>query len=122
MKETIRKIIFLIFCIGARILLAYISKNLSEQNLKFSSFIGFCIGIMFIILYLFDFRKFGIEASNGIVWWNSFRPVHGILFILYAIYAYKGEKKAYYILLIDASLGLLIWINKQLKINTLYTL
>lgn len=113
MEKTIRIIVFLTMCIGTRLMLAYISKGLSKQNLKLSSFVAVIVAISFITLYLFDLRKSGIEASNGIVWWNVFRPIHGILFLLYAIYAFKGEKNAYYVLLVDAFFGLFVWLRFQ---------
>jgi hypothetical protein len=106
-----RALTFFILCLGVRLCIALIAKNLSTKALKLSAFPALLLGISFISLYLFDLRKNGIEAG-GKIWWNSLRPVHGMLFVLYSIYAFKGEKNAYIVLLLDVFIGLLAWINK----------
>lgn len=110
--DKIRMILFIILCIGARLKLVHISKKLSKNNLKLSAIPAIILGLSFMIFYLFDLRKKGIEAPNHIIWWNSLRPIHGSLYILYAIYAIKGVKNAYIVLLIDVIIGLIAWVNK----------
>ena len=106
-----RAIAFLILCLGLRLSIELIAKNLSTKTLKLSAIPALLFGISFISLYLFDLRKNGIEAG-GKIWWNSLRPVHGMLFILYSVYSFKGEKNAYIVLLLDVFIGLLTWLNK----------
>ena len=43
--------------------------------------------IGFISIYLLDLRKKGIE-SNGKIWWNDMRPIHGSLYLLFSIFIY----------------------------------
>ena len=59
---------------------------------------------MFISIYLFDLRNSGFEAG-GKIWWNSYRPIHGVLYLLYSIYAFKGDTNAWYVLLTDVFIG-----------------
>ena len=80
-----------------------ISTILTKRNEIYSSNYTY-------IFNLFDLRKNGIEAG-GKIWWNSYRPIHGMLFILYSIYAFKGEN-AYIVLLLDVFIGLFVWIHK----------
>jgi len=105
-----RAFVFLVICLGLRLCLALIAKNLSVKYLKLSSLPAAIIGISFISIYLFDLRTNGIEAG-GRIWWNSYRPIHGILFLLYSIYALKGDTNAWYVLLTDVFVGLFAWIN-----------
>ena len=106
-----RALAFLILCLGARLSIALIAKNLSTKALKLSAIPATIIGLAFISLYLFDLRKNGIEAG-GKIWWNSYRPIHGMHYILYAIFAVKGDTNAWRVLIVDLFVGLFAWINK----------
>lgn len=110
MDKITRIFAFLVICLGIRLLFAYIAKNLSKENLRLSSIPAAILGLTFIILYLFDLRKTGVEAG-GTIWWNKIRPIHGVIYILYAIYAFKGEKNAYYVLIFDVLVGFIAWLN-----------
>tara|TARA_B100001250_G_scaffold173407_1_gene149253 strand:- start:315 stop:662 length:348 start_codon:yes stop_codon:yes gene_type:complete len=107
-----RALVFLILCLGARLSIALIAKNLSTKALKLSAIPATIIGLTFISLYLFDFRKTGIEAG-GKIWWNSYRPIHGMHYILFAIFAFKGDKHAWRVLLVDVFVGLFVWIHNH---------
>ena len=104
-----KTIAFFIGCLGIRLLVAFCAKNLSRKNLKLSSIPAAILGASFIILYLFDLRKTGFEAG-GKIWWNILRPVHGMLYLLFAVYAYKQEDNAWLILLLDVIIGFLAWL------------
>lgn len=103
-----KTIAFLIGCLSARLSIAFIAKNLSLFNLKLSAIPAFIIGISFVTLYLFDLRKSGFEAG-GKIWWNMMRPIHGMLYLLYACYAYKQEQNAWLVLLLDVIIGFIVW-------------
>ena len=63
--------------------------------------------IGFITIYLLDLRKKGAEVFESKIWWNDLRPIHGILYLLFAIYAIKKEQNYAWIpLLIDVTIGL----------------
>ena len=102
---------FLIGCIGLRIIIAILAKNANESQLKKLGFLALIPALGFISLYLFDLRKRGFEAG-GKIWWNDVRPIHGILYLLFAIYAIKSVKNAWLVLALDVILGLLFWIMK----------
>ena len=106
-----KKISFLIGCIGSRLLLVIFSKYIKYS--KILNIITFLIGLSFLILYTFDLRKTGFEATNNIIWWNDIRPIHGTLYILFSIYYLKKKKYAWIILLIDVIFGLIIYLFKM---------
>ena len=110
-----KKFIFLIGCIGTRLLLSIYSKY--SKYLKILNLITFIIGLSFIILYIFDLRKTGFEATNNIIWWNEMRPIHGSLYLLFSIYYSKNNSrnKAWLFLLIDTCIGLFVYILKNIS-------
>tara|TARA_B100000989_G_C19491824_1_gene450171 strand:+ start:308 stop:649 length:342 start_codon:yes stop_codon:yes gene_type:complete len=101
---------FLIGCIGIRLLLSFLVKISPVNYLPFYSVITFLQGLAFIFIYLFNLRKYGMEAG-GKIWWNKLRPVHGVMYLLFSIYSYKKEVFAWKILFVDAVLGLIFWLN-----------
>ena len=106
-----RKLTFLFGCIGARILLAYLAKKATKEHLKYIGYIALLPALGFIVLYLGDYRKDAPEAG-GQTWWNSLRPIHGTLYLLFAIYAMKASENAWKVLAVDAGLGVLFWYMK----------
>lgn len=104
------QLVFLIGCIGTRLAIAYIVKNMSLTNRKYLAIPVAITSLAFIILYLFDLRKTGLEAG-GRIWWNKIRPVHGLLLAAYSIYAFKEEQWSWIILVIDVLLGLGSWLS-----------
>ena len=110
-----RALAFLMGCLGVRLIIALVAKNLNTTTLKYAAIPAGITGIAFISLYLFDLRKSGFEAG-GKIWWNKLRPIHGVLYLLFACYAYKGEPFAWYVLLLDVIIGLIAWIFRYVKL------
>ena len=111
MKTTTRTYLFLCGCIGSRLMLAWLAKNASPQQLKYLGFLALLPAFGFILLYMSDSRQAAPEAG-GSTWWNAIRPIHGVLYLLFAIYAIKSSQYAWTILAGDAMLGLLFWYMK----------
>ena len=109
-----KKIIFLIGCIGTRLLLSIYSKY--SKYSKILNLITFIIGLSFIILYIFDLRKTGFEATNNIIWWNEMRPIHGSLYLLFSTYYLKNNNKSWLFLLTDTFIGLIVYILKNISL------
>ena len=101
-------IAFLVGCIGTRTAITILSKKIDKVYLMYLGYLALLPAIGFIYIYLNDLRKIGREAQ-GIIWWNEFRPIHGILYLLFAIYAIKGKQFAWKILALDTTIGLLLW-------------
>jgi len=102
-----RFFLFLVLCIGTRSLLVYLAKTVDKQYLQYMGILALIPAIGFITIYLLDLRKKGAEVFESKIWWNDLRPIHGILYLLFAIYAIKKEQNYAWIpLLIDVTLGL----------------
>jgi hypothetical protein len=109
-----RTLLFLIGCIGTRTLLVYTAKNINSTWLKYMGYIGLLPAIGFIYIYLTDARKTGPEVFGDKIWWNNLRPIHGLLYFLFAFNAITENKNAWIYLLIDVLFGLTSFIVKQI--------
>ena len=103
-----RTMLFLIGCIGIRLLLALLVKHSKSTYLPLIATLSLIPAFGFLFLYLFDLRKTGLEAG-GKIWWTKIRPIHAMLILLFALYAFKRNQHAWIILIIDALVGLLVW-------------
>ena len=104
-----KTLLFLFGCFHARLLLAYIAKNMSLYYLRIFSIIPFIIGIMFIKNYI-------NKEPNA--WWSNYRLIHGINFLFFSVTAFLQYKNAWLILLCDAILGLIFFTYEQLNSNS----
>lgn len=93
-----------------RLLLVYCAKEIHQDGLQYMGYISLIPALGFLYIYLFNLRKTGIEA-RGRIWWNNMRPLHGVLYLLFAIYAIKKERFAWIVLFIDVVLGFAIWLH-----------
>jgi hypothetical protein len=100
-----RMVMFLIGCIGVRSLLVIIAKN-NPKYLKYLGYLALLPAIGFMYIYLTGSRKTGAETFGQKIWWNDLRPVHSILYFLFAYNAILGNKNAWIYLLADVVIGL----------------
>jgi hypothetical protein len=96
---------FIFGCIPLRFLLAFLVYIISIDKLPYIGILLFAIGLSFVYLYLTDSRLDAPEAG-GKTWWNAIRPIHGMLYITAAIYAFKQNRYAYVFLVFDVLFGL----------------
>ena len=96
---------FIFGCIVVRVLLVLLAKNVSPKYLRILGFLSLIPAIGFITIYLCDLRKTGTEVFGNEIWWNELRPVHAVLYILFAIYAIKKKDYAWKVLLLDVCIG-----------------
>ena len=112
-----RMLLFLIGCIGSRLLLVYIAKTIHIEYLKYMGYLLLIPAFGFIYIYLTDSRKTGSEVFGGKIWWNDLRPIHGLLYLLFSYNAINGNDNAWIYLLIDVTFGLISFIVHHL-LNT----
>jgi len=125
--NTIQKrfILFLVLCIGIRVLLVFLAKKLkSLENLLYLKVMGaFLIipALGFFYIYATNSRETGREVFGSKIWWNSLRPVHGFNYLLFGLMALSNNKKLYsnawIPLLIDVCIGLLAFLIYHGKSN-----
>ena len=102
-----RMLMFLIGCIGVRSLFVIIAKYVNTQYLKYMGYLALLPAIGFIYIYLTGSRKTGPETFGEKIWWNNLRPIHSMLYFLFAYNAISGNKQAWIYLLVDVLFGLI---------------
>jgi len=102
-----RFLLFLIGCIGTRTLFVLIAKNAGPKYLPLLGYLALLPAIGFIYIYLTGSRKTGGEVFGERIWWNDLRPIHSLLYFLFAYNAIIGNTKAWMYLLVDVIFGLI---------------
>ncbi len=109
-----RFLLFIFGCIPTRLLFAYLAYNTYNFVLKILGIIALIISFGFFYLYFTGKRKTGPEVFGGVIWWNNLRPIHGLLYLFFAISVLiYNNKNAYKIIVIDAIIGLIsfLWFH-----------
>ena len=101
-----RFLLFLIGCIGFRTALVFVAKGLSQQYLPFMGYIALLPAIGFTYIYLTGSRKTGGEVFGDKIWWNDLRPLHAILYFMFAFSAINKQSTAWIYLAVDVIIGL----------------
>jgi hypothetical protein len=100
-----RFLLFLIGCMGVRTLLVIITKNIEIKYLKYMGYLALLPAIGFMYIYLTGTRKTGGEVFGEKIWWNDLRPLHSLLYFLFAYNAIIGNRNSWIYLLIDVLIG-----------------
>jgi hypothetical protein len=101
-----RLLLFLVACIGSRTLLVYLAKTADVMYLPLMGYIALLPAFAFIYIYVTGSRPTGGEVFGEKIWWNKLRPVHGLLYGLFAYNAINKNRDSWKILLADVILGL----------------
>lgn len=109
-----RVLLFLLGCIPTRLLITYIAKTHLEL-LPYMAVIAAITSIGFMSIYIFKLRKTGPEVFGDVIWWDSLRPIHSILWGLFAYLAFTNNKDAWKISLFDTLFGLISYIIHNYK-------
>jgi hypothetical protein len=99
-------LLFLIGCIGVRFLFVIIAKYISTKYLKYLGYLALLPAIGFMYIYLTGARKSHVGAFGEKIWWQNLRPVHSILYFLFAYNAIIGNTHAWVYLFADVLIGL----------------
>ena len=104
-QEHKRNLLFLVGCLGTRSLMAYAAKYVDKPKLKIMGYIAIIPALVWLYMYFINPRTTGPEVFGGTIWWNDWRLVHAMTYLLFAIYAIKGEDFAYIPLVVDVFIG-----------------
>lgn len=99
-----RILLFWIGCIGTRSLAAWLAYS-RPQILPYMGAIATVIALGFTIIYVFGLRPTGAEVFGDRIWWNDLRPIHALLYGLFAYLALHGHPNAWTILAADVIIG-----------------
>lgn len=102
-----RFLLFLLGCIPTRLIIVYLAKNVSPLYLPILGYLALLPAIGFFYLYFSGTRQTGAEVFGDKIWWNNLRPIHGILYILFAYNAIIGNASAWLYLFVDVLFGLI---------------
>ena len=102
-----RFILFLFGCIGMRLLFVIIAKNISIKYLYYLGYLSLLIPIGLMYIYLTGSRQTGSEVFGDKIWWNNLRPLHALLYVLFAYNAIKGNPNSWIFLFLDVIIGLI---------------
>ena len=118
--NTIQKrfLLFLFGCIGTRTLLVYLAKNANKTYLLYMGYLAILPAIGFFYLFITDSRKTGPEVFGDKIWWNNLRPIHGLMYALFAYHAINGNDFAWIYLLIDVVIGLVSFLSFHIYNNS----
>lgn len=106
-----RLLMFMIGCIGSRVLFAYIAKIINVKYLPYLGYIALLPAIGMLYIYISGVRNYGTEAG-GKIWWNCLRPVHSLLYFLFAYNAImKNKDTAWKFLALDVMIGFISFLN-----------
>jgi hypothetical protein len=105
-----RFLLFLIGCIGSRFLFVIITKYSPIQYLPIFGYIALVPMFGFFYFYLTGSRKTGVEVFGDKIWWNNLRPIHGLLYGLFAYNAINKNTNSWIYLLVDVIFGLISFI------------
>lgn len=113
-----RFLLFLLGCIPSRLLISYLAfiSNKNQILKIILSLFLLSISISFILIYIFKLRDTGLETMGNKIWWNSLRPLHGLLYglsgliILFNLFNKKSNIYSSLILLLDTLIGLISFI------------
>ena len=110
--NTIQKrfLAFLLLCIPVRIGFVFIAKKVDIKYLPYLGYLAILPAIGFAYIYIFGKRKTGGETFGQKIWWNNLRPLHSILYFIFAYLALKKSNNAYIPLLLDVIIGLISFI------------
>ena len=110
-----RLLLFIFGCITTRLLFVYFAKKASKFYLKIMGYIALLIAIGFFYIFITGSRKSGPEVFGGKIWWNNLRPIHSLLYFIFAYMAIHNIPNAYIPLLIDIIIGSGAFINFHIK-------
>lgn len=102
-----RFLLFIFGCILVRTLFVIIAKNINIKYLPYLGYLAILPAIGFFYIFFTDSRKTGAEVFGDKIWWNNLRPIHGLLYALFAYNAINKNPVSYVYLLIDVIFGLI---------------
>ena len=107
----IRFILFLFGCIGMRLLFVIIAKNVSIKMLYYLGYLALAMPLAFMYIYLTGSRQTGVEVLGDKIWWNNLRPLHALLYGLFAYNAIQGNPNSWIYLFLDVIIGLISFLT-----------
>ena len=113
-----RFIAFLFGCILVRSLFIVIALKINRKYLPYLGILALIPASGFLYIYFGNYRKKGGETFGQKIWWNHLRPLHAMLYLIFAYLAIKKSKISYKPLLIDVIIGLLSFLYYHWSVDS----
>lgn len=111
MNNTQKRFLYFLFgCVLIRCLFALIAKN-NVQYLPIMGYLALLPAIGFFYIYATGSRTTGPEVMGEQIWWNDLRPVHGFLYLMFALNAFESNPNSWMILMLDVVIGLIAFLQ-----------
>lgn len=101
-----RFLLFLGGCILTRAAFAYYAKIAPANHLRILGYLALIPAGGFLYIWFNNLRKTGAEVLGDRIWWNNLRPIHAILYLIFAFNAINLNPSSWIVLAIDVILGL----------------
>lgn len=112
--EVTRRYVFVVGCLGSRLAFLIADRKLPAlRPILAAAAATFAIG--FISIFLTRSRQTGPEVGGGEIWWDSLRPLHALLWGMYATKTLSGSTDAWIFLALDVALGAAATLSRQLS-------
>jgi hypothetical protein len=111
---TSPQIKFILFCVPVRLLLALLAYRAPTQYLPMLGVPLLIMSMGFLILFFGNLRQKATEA-DGVTWWANQRLLHGGLYLIASIYAFRKSRDVWMPLIMDALLGIFLGIRKGIN-------
>lgn len=105
-----RFMLFIFGCIPARLSLAAIAKFIPNHYLPYLGYLTLLPAFGFLYLYFSGNRKVGLETQGAPIWWSQFRLFHGLMYLVFSLFAIYRNSNAYKFIVIDTFIGLLLFL------------
>ena len=105
-----RFLLYLIACMGSRATFAFIAKKINTNTLPLLGYLALIPALGFTYIYLTGSRQTGGEVFGDKIWWNDLRPIHALLYYLFAFNAIYKNKNSWIFLAIDVIIGFFAFI------------
>jgi hypothetical protein len=118
-----RAALFLVGCIGTRLLLAWLAYKLARSKSKWLdalAILAIAIAAGFFYIWINKMRTHGPETFGEPIWWDHLRPVHAALYATFAAMAINehARQHAWVPLLADVSIGAAAWAHHHVRCET----
>lgn len=110
-----RFVLFLFGCIFVRIIITILAKQIDPSYLPYMGFIALFPAFGFLFIFLTGSRKTGLEVGGDKIWWDCLRPLHSLLYFLFAYNAFYKNPNSWQFLALDVSIGLISFLLHHYK-------
>ena len=100
-----RFLLFLIGCMGTRLVFAVVAKHIPLEYLPYLGTLALIPVIGWLYIIFVGKRDTGAEVFGEKIWWKDIRIIHTLLYASFAYLAFGKHRSAWLVLLADVLFG-----------------